>query len=183
MDRKAFLKGLVGGVAVAAAPGVLLVEPEPVRRYWQVPRGAPVGGRAEFERKLRLAEQAMQNATPGEMEQMLAVVRWPTGALFDIAPSSELPRPYKFWLVQPDKPGLWEPFWPTEEHGSVEDYSRTAFSLSPPRSGTEVALRHQLATERAAKMAEAYHQMRQAAAEALTGDLAAIAEMVRGRDA
>lgn len=38
------------GLALGAAPSALvqLVEPEPVRRYWQVPAGAPVGGTGEL---------------------------------------------------------------------------------------------------------------------------------------
>lgn len=42
MDRRGFLRLLSMGAAATAA-GIVLVEPEPVRRYWQVPRNAPVG--------------------------------------------------------------------------------------------------------------------------------------------
>jgi hypothetical protein len=40
--RRGFLK-LLGLGAAATAAGVLLPEVEPVRRYWAVPRNAPVG--------------------------------------------------------------------------------------------------------------------------------------------
>ena len=37
ITRREALRGLLGGAAVLAAPsGLLLLEPEPVRRYWQV---------------------------------------------------------------------------------------------------------------------------------------------------
>lgn len=42
MNRRSFLRGLLSLSATAAA-GVAIVEPEPVRRFWQVGRGAPVG--------------------------------------------------------------------------------------------------------------------------------------------
>lgn len=48
MNRRGFLKLAGSGLAVAAAPAVVLVEPEPVRRYWQV--GADLSrGRSETE--------------------------------------------------------------------------------------------------------------------------------------
>lgn len=46
MDRRAFLK-LLAGTAGATAAGLVLPEVEPVRRWWQVGRGAPVGERSD----------------------------------------------------------------------------------------------------------------------------------------
>ena len=43
MDRRSFLKLLWLGAGATAA-GLVLPDVEPVRRYWQVGRGAPVGG-------------------------------------------------------------------------------------------------------------------------------------------
>lgn len=43
LRRRAFLK-LLAGTAGATAAGLVLPEVEPVRRWWQVGRGAPVGG-------------------------------------------------------------------------------------------------------------------------------------------
>jgi hypothetical protein len=41
MNRRGFLK-LLGAATAVTAAGVVLVEPEPVRRFWQVGRAAPV---------------------------------------------------------------------------------------------------------------------------------------------
>jgi len=47
VDRRDFLR-LVGlGTAALTAGGIVLVTAPPVRRYWQVPRNAPVGGRVD----------------------------------------------------------------------------------------------------------------------------------------
>ena len=50
MDRRGFLKGLLGFGAIGAA-GILLPDVEPVRRFWQVGANAPVAAREPaFER-------------------------------------------------------------------------------------------------------------------------------------
>ena len=42
MDRRAFLK-MLGLATAATAAGLVVPEPERIRRWWAVPRGAPVG--------------------------------------------------------------------------------------------------------------------------------------------
>ena len=72
MDRRGFLKGLLGFGAVSAA-GLVLPDVEPVRRFWQVGANAPVAAREPaFERyiarkfglRMQVAEEAF--VLPGD---------------------------------------------------------------------------------------------------------------------
>lgn len=78
MDRRAFLKALGLGAAATAA-GLALPEPEPIRRYWAVPRSAPVGrSYADYERTLRLNADEFVSANPGWVRPLDAESRpWP----------------------------------------------------------------------------------------------------------
>ena len=55
MNRRDFMR-LLGLGATATAAGVLLPEVETVRRFWAVPRNAPVGPRRDWHGRLGLEE-------------------------------------------------------------------------------------------------------------------------------
>ncbi len=59
MDRRQFLSALGVGMAALTARKVL-AEPEPVRRYWQVPGNAPVGSIARENRLFCAVENGVQ---------------------------------------------------------------------------------------------------------------------------
>jgi hypothetical protein len=73
VDRRSFLR-LVGFGAGAAAAGLVL--PEPVRRYWQVPRSAPVGRSRDWVQRGG-AYNAAFDAGVGAVTERLALVKAP----------------------------------------------------------------------------------------------------------